>query len=154
VGLGFVLLLAGCGASTPKMNPAQAKTGIDRAYGTVFNFSSRKVASKAASIQNGSSLDRALADALSSSFASRATGARVDGVELQGTTSCNQDALPSPCALVTYDLLGPNGSTLLSHSKGYAVFTQGKWLVAKSTICGLLELFYEVSGHSGYPPGC
>jgi hypothetical protein len=150
----LLLLLAACGTNSPKMNPAKARGEIGRAYGTVFNFASKKVPPKASSIQNGSSLDEALTQALSSSFAKRATGARVDSVKLLRSKACSQDALPSPCALVTYDLLGPHGTTLLSHSSGYAVYLQGKWLVAKSTICGLLELFYEVSGRSGYPPGC
>jgi hypothetical protein len=61
----------------------------------------------------------------------------------------------SPCAKVTYDLLGPGGSPLFpTASSGYAVLSGGRWLVAKSTICGLLGLFFQASGRSGAPPGC
>jgi hypothetical protein len=38
--------------------------------------------------------------------------------------------------------------------QGYAVFVAGHWLVAKTTICGLLGLFYSASGKSGSPKGC
>jgi len=154
VGLGLMLLLAACGTSYPRMNPTKAKNEIEHAYGTVFNFSNKKVSSKTSSIQNGSSLEKALTQVLSSSLGKEATGARVDSVKLLASTACSQVPLPWPCALVTYDVLGPNGTTLLSRSSGYAVYAQGKWLVAKSTICGLLQLFYQETGRSGYPPGC
>lgn len=155
VALCTLLLLAACGSSSPKMSPATAKADISRSYAAVFNFSNKSVSAKTSVIENGSSLKKAIAQALSSSLAKTATGAQVVSVKLLGATACSQAALPSPCAVVTYNLLGTNRKPLFTTpSSGYAVFVSGKWLVAKSTICGLLELFYSASGRSGTPPGC
>ena len=63
-------------------------------------------------------------------------------------------ALPDPCAHVNYDIHGPGGTAILPGNNGYAVYTNGKWLVAKTTICTLLGLFYTASGKTGTPPGC
>jgi len=155
VGLGLVLLLAACGSSTAEMNPGTAKTDIGRAYGTLFNFTNKSVPAKTSVIENGSSLEKALSQALGSSLAKSATGARVDRVQLLARSACSQVPLASPCAKVSYDILGSSNKPLFSTpSTGYAVFLSGKWLVAKSTICGLLGLFYSTSGQSGSPPGC
>lgn len=153
--LGLAVVLASCATSTSTMNPATAKTQIGHAYSTLFNFSNKNVSAKVSLIQNGSSVERALSEALSSSLAKSATGARVDAVQLLGASDCSQDALPAPCARVTYDLLGAGGAPLFTTpSSGYAVYLGGRWLVAKSTICSLLGLFYSASGRSGSPPGC
>ena len=62
--------------------------------------------------------------------------------------------MPSPCAKVTYSILGQGGSALLGGETGYAVYVNGKWLVAKPTVCSLLGLFYEATGKTGSPQGC
>ena len=46
------------------------------------------------------------------------------------------------------------GAAILPGNNGYAVFTDGQWLVAKVTICTLLGLFYTTEGKTGTPPGC
>jgi len=149
----LALLLTGCGASTPTQ--ASAKQGISRVYDSLFNFTNKNLSVKLADIQNGSSLKTAISQALSSSLAHEATGARVDTVKLLSTSTCSQEMLSSPCAEVTYDLLGTTGQPLFTTpSSGYAVYVSGNWLVAKATICSLLELFYSASGRSGSPPGC
>jgi len=46
------------------------------------------------------------------------------------------------------------GTAILPGNTGYAVLSNGKWLVAKTTICTLLGLFYTAEGKQGSPPGC
>lgn len=137
------------------MKPSEAKAEIEHAYSTLFNFANHNVSTKTAVIQNGSALRAALKQALSSSLAKKATGAEVITVKVLSAEQCQEAALVSPCAMVTYNLLGPMHVPLFSTpSSGYAVYVNGRWLVAKATICGLLELFYSASGHAGVPSGC
>ena len=51
---------------------------------------------------------------------------------------------------MTYDILSPTKTAVLSGAAGVAVYQHGHWLVGKTTICTLLEL--ENSGT--VPPGC
>lgn len=147
------LLLAACSSGPP--SAAQSRRDIDHAYGTLFDFADHSVTAKTAVVQDGASLRRALSDALSSSLAAKAVGASVVGVDLRSASGCRDAALPSPCAEVTYNLLGTGNRPLFATpSSGYAVYVDGHWLVAKATICGLLELYYSASGHAGTPPGC
>ena len=153
--VGVALLGAACGSSPARVSPAKADAAIGHAFSTLFDFSNHSVTAKTAVVQDGGTLHTAIAEALSSSLAKQAAGAKVSAVRLLSKTSCTQAAVPSPCAKVTYDLLGPSGTPLFATpSIGYAVEVGGHWLVAKSTICGLLELFYSISGHHGQPPGC
>jgi hypothetical protein len=153
--LGLALGTAACSSGPAEIEPAQADAAVSHAFTTLFNFRDHSVDAKTAVVQDGDTLHTAIAEALSSSLAKQATGARVSAVRLLSKSSCTQAALRSPCAKVTYDLLGPSGKPLFTTpSLGYAVDVDGRWLVAKSTICGLLELFYSVSGHHGVPPGC
>jgi len=157
----FSLLLGACGAGavpstkTANTKTAKAKAEIEHGYSTLFNFANHSVSAKTAVIENGSSLRVALEQALSSSLAKQAAGAEVIAVRLLSAEQCKQAALVSPCAMVTYNLLGPTHAPLFTTpSSGYAVDVKGRWLVAKATICGLLELFYSTSGHKGVPSGC
>lgn len=152
----LAVLAGACGSGGPaQMDPAKAKAAIGRAYATLFNFANRDVEAKTAVIQDGSSLRTAITQALSSPLAKKATGAKVSAVQLLSATRCGEAALPSPCARVTYDLLGPSARPLFTTpSTGYAVHVRDRWLVAKSTICALLGLFYSASGQQGQPPGC
>lgn len=162
----FALVLAACGSSSSPpattkpatattVNAAAAKASISKAYDTLFDFTNSSVSDKTAVIEDGASLERALTEALGSSLAKSATGANVVSVTLLSSAQCSEAAVAAPCAKVTYDLLGPNGTPLLSgHSTGYAIESDGSWLVAKSTICSLLTLFYSTEGKSGSPPGC
>ena len=153
-----VLALGGCGSGgTPPTTTtaAMATADVGRAYDTLFDFADTSVSAKTAVIQDGATLRAALTQALSSSLAKSATGARVDDVTLLDGGACRSLPLPSPCAKVTYDLLGANAQPLFpTPSTGYALSVGGHWLVAKSTICSLLGLFYSASGRSGTPPGC
>jgi hypothetical protein len=147
---------AACSSSPSAVtfNHTQAKTDIGNAYDTLFHFSSGTLASKEAVIQNGTTLAAAMNQALHSSEAGAAGGAKVDSVTFLSATQCTAKSLPSPCAHVVYDILGPSGTAILPNNNGYSVLTNGKWLVAKTTICTLLGLFYTAEGKTGSPPGC
>jgi len=153
--LALGLLLAACGSTPVQTSPAQIEAAVGHAYATLFDFADHDIAVKTAVIENGSTLRGALTQALSSSLAKRATGAKVSKVQLLSASACRQAAMTSPCARVTYNLLSTAHTPLFATpSIGYAVSVGGHWLVAKSTICGLLSLFYSTSGRSGSPPGC
>jgi hypothetical protein len=143
--------------TTPTTTPpgASAATAeITQAYQTLFDFADPSVADKVAVVQNGASIETALSQALSSSLASSAAGANIDAVSFLDASACTQVNLPSPCAQVTYDILGPDGTAILPNNQGYAVSINGTWLVATNTICELLGLFYQAAGMTGTPPGC
>jgi hypothetical protein len=143
--------------TTVTVNAATAPADIAQVYDTLFHFSSGTVASKEAVIQNGTSIKSSLNEALASSLAASAAGTKVNSTNLLTATQCGHlspKALPYPCAHVNYDILGTSGAAILPGNNGYAVFVGGHWLVAKTTICTLLGLFYTASGKSGTPPGC
>jgi len=150
----LALTAAACGSSTPTFDKAQAKTDISSAYDSLFHFKTGTLASKEAVIQNGPSLAGAMGQALASSEASASDGATVDSVDFLSTAACSKQSLPNPCAKVKYDILGTGGTAILPGNTGYAVLSNGKWLVAKTTICTLLGLFYTAEGKQGSPPGC
>ncbi len=149
------IVVSACGSGPSQTQPARAKAAIGRAYATLFDFANHSVKAKTALIQDGSALRTALREALSSSLAKEAAGAKVSAVHLLSKSGCDDAALPSPCAEVTYNLLSPSHKPLFaSPSSGYGVLVHDRWLVAKSTICGLLGLFWSASGRHGEPPGC
>jgi hypothetical protein len=88
--------------------------------------------------------------ALGSNLAKAAGGASVSSVSIEHGSACKNEFLPSPCAKVTYDILSPKNTVLLPNSGGLAIYEKARWVVAKVTICTLLEL--EDAG--AVPPGC
>ncbi len=148
------LAASACSSGTASFNKTTAKTDISNNYDSLFHFTTGSVASKEAVIQDGSSLKKAMAQALASSEASAAHGAKVDSVDFLSSAGCTKESLPNPCAKIKYDILGTGGSAILAGNTGYSVMINGKWLVAKTTICTLLGLFYTAEGKSGSPPGC
>lgn len=140
--------------TTQAPNPATAPTDIAASYTTLFSFTDKSVAGKVAVIQNGAQIQSSLEQALASPLSSSTNGAKVDSTTILTASQCSTQHLPSPCARVVYDLLGASGSPVLANQTGYAVYDNGKWLVAKVTICGLLQLFYSAEQKSGSPPGC
>jgi len=147
---------AACGSSTstPTVNKATAGGDINTAYKTVFDLANPSLNPKIAAIQDGSSIQTAFNQALTSSLAKSSAGAKLDSYTLLSSAKCTSASVPSPCAKVVYDIDGPTGTAILPNSQGYAVFVNGKWLVAKATICGLLGLFKQASGQTGTPQGC
>jgi hypothetical protein len=140
--------------TTTTAGPTTPSGEITQAYRTLFDFADPSVADKVAVIQNGASIETTLSQALSSSLGSSATGANVNDISFLDSGTCTQDNLPSPCAQVTYDILGQGGTVILPNNNGFAVSVNGTWLVATNTVCGLLGLFYQAEGKTGTPPGC
>lgn len=160
--LATAALAAACSSSSPPatttttkpVDTATAQADIGAAYNTLFNFSVNSTTEKLAVVQDGAQVKTALTQALASPLAKGSGGARVDNSLILYGEGCSSQKLPSPCAKVTYDILGTSGTPSLAGQTGYAVYSNGSWLVAKATICGLLDLFYQASGKSGSPPGC
>jgi hypothetical protein len=69
------------------------------------------------------------------------TGALVESITLYfAGTPCSNELLSPPCGKVSYEILGVKHTPLLAASIGWAIYSGGRWLVAKATICGLLSL--------------
>jgi hypothetical protein len=158
--LSLVTALAACGSSGPSApgttgttEPASgqgAVAAVTAAYSTLFDLANPAVDPKVAVVQDGGSLRSTLSAELHSSLAKLAKGATVTAVQVQSASDCAGQGLPSVCATVDYNILSAAGKPLFpAASKGYAVYSGGKWLVAKETICGLLSL-----AGSGAPAGC
>jgi len=130
-----------------------ASAEITQAFETLFDPNS-SIADKVAVIQGGASIETALNDAFSSSIASSEGGATVDSITFPDDSGCAQAGLSSPCAAVTYDILGTGGTPILPGNRGFAVQVDGSWLIATNTVCNLLGLFYSAEGKTGTPPGC
>lgn len=115
-------------------------TDIEHAYSTLFDLANPAISPKLLVVQDGSALTKAFTVALHSALAKEAAGAKVDTIKIEQGATCTKEFLPSPCAAVTYDILGPSGKPVLTGSSGGAVYLRSRWLVAKSTICTLLTL--------------
>jgi len=145
-----VAMLATSCSSGPSLPPAaMAKSQITKAYDDFFKLAFKNVRVKMAATQNGPTLLNPV-----SPLAGGVSGARVDSVKIVSDTTCTQKDVPTPCASVSFDLLRSKDSPVLSGLTGYATYSTGKWLVAKATVCGLVETLYSVEGNSRTPPGC
>jgi hypothetical protein len=149
---GVALVAGACSSSAP--TAAQAKAPITQAYNKLFNFSDKSLTDKEAVVEDGKSLGAALEQGLTSPLASGVAGATVSSVKILDDATCNAKKVATPCATVAYSIVASNGTPVLAGQTGYATYATGKWLVAKVTICGLLDSLYSVTGHSGTPPGC
>jgi hypothetical protein len=136
------------GGSTP--SPAMSKADIKKAYMTLFDLANPSIAPKLAVVQDGQALKATMTKELHSALAKKAGGAKVQSIKLRSGSACQTEALPSPCALVTYTIVSPTNKPLLASAKGFAVYVSSKWLVSKSTICTLLQL---ANGNKP-PAGC
>jgi len=125
-------------------------TQIKHAYSTLFDLSNPAVTPKLGVVQDGTTLKAAFTAAIHSALAKEAGGAKVLSVKVEQGPACTNDVLPSPCAAVVYDILSPTRQVVLSGSAGSAVYENGHWLVAKTTICSLLTL--DNGGKT--PAGC
>ncbi|MHB8262376.1 MAG: hypothetical protein ACYDGY_01315 [Acidimicrobiales bacterium] len=153
-------LLAACSSSKPATTPpvkapnaAATRKEVAAAYASFFNLHNPSLSAKIDAIQDGNTLRKAVSAAMSSSLAKAAAGAKVSSVTPYTKTQCANTGLVYPCAKTDYAILSPSGQTL-SSGAGYAVYIDGKWLVAKSTVCGLLSLFSEYSKPKAPVSGC
>jgi hypothetical protein len=145
---------AGASSMTTATKAQSATKAIEAAYATLFNLSNKNLAPKLAAVQSGAALQQALTVALASPLAASASGAKVQSVTKLSSSACAAAGLSSPCAKLTYSIQAKSGPALESGLKGYAVQVGGTWVVAKTTLCSLLSLFYEAEHQSGTPPGC
>lgn len=129
---------------------ATSKADVAKAYSVLFDLANPAIAPKLAVVQDGAELKSAFTTALKSPLAKSAAGASVSKVTIEQGSSCKNEILPSPCAKVVYDILSPGGKVLLPNAAGLAIYQKARWLVARVTICTLLEL--ESPGTT--PPGC
>jgi hypothetical protein len=156
---GTAIVAAACSSSssssstTPPPNPATAQAAIQTVYNNFFNLANKNVDKTVAAIQGGSNLRPAINEAFASSLSNSATGATVTSATILSSADCKTAGVPTPCAKVSYNILGPGGQVLLN-SGGYAVYVNGQWLVAHTTVCGLFQLLYQTEQKSGTPPGC
>ncbi len=153
-------LLAACSSSKPATTPAAkvpsaavTRKEVTEAYQSFFDLHNPSLTTKIDAIQDGKTLQNAVSTAMSSSLAKSAAGAKVSSVTPYTKAQCANTGLIFPCAKTAYTILSPNGQTLTSGA-GYAVYTGGRWLVAKSTVCGLLSLFSEYSKSKAPVSGC
>lgn len=138
----------GTSAELPPL--AISRTGISTSFSVLFDLADASVAPKLAVVQDGPALSGAFAAAIRSPLAKLAGGAKVVAVTIEPVSGCSAELLPSPCAKVVYDILSPAGKVLLAKAVGFAIYQSGKWLVAKITICTLLEL----DNGGKVPAGC
>jgi len=152
---GLAVASAACGSSTPAAPSVAASRGpVTTVYQNLFDFSAHHtLAEMESDIQGGTALKTALEQGASSSLASGVSGATINSLSIPQSSACSAQKVPAPCAKVNFDIMA--GSTaVLSDETGYASYSTGKWLVAKITICTLLDAMYSVEGNSGTPPGC
>ena len=129
-------------------------TAINQSFDTLFDFANGSITDKLAVVEDGANLRQAMTEALSTSFTAAATGARVDTSAMLSTSACARLSLTAHCAAVTYDAVGAKNAVLVPSSQGYVESINRRWLIAKVTVCGLFELFYQASAKTGTPPGC
>jgi hypothetical protein len=123
---------AGCGSSGGQ-SATSSKTEITTRWESFWGGKG-----SSADLQDGPTLQAAYTQ-LSASPQAKGTSAKVHDVVLLTSGDCKAQGIPSPCAKVTYDILG-GGQVLLPGSTGFSVKLNGKWLVAKRTFCDLALL--------------
>ncbi|HEX4540625.1 MAG TPA: hypothetical protein VH112_10310 [Acidimicrobiales bacterium] len=144
---GMAVVVAACGggsssssSTTTTQSPAQATAVITTNWTAFFNGGNPDNNSKLLLLQNNSKLrDQFFKNYANPSAA--VTAAKVTNVSVLPASQCQQAALTSPCAKVSYDLVNRStGAPLLAGQTGYAVFQNGKWLVSQNTFCALISL--------------
>lgn len=134
------------GSSTPassggSFDTASAASAVKATWTTFFSKTT-PIAQREALVQNGSAMAGAMQAFAASPLTSEVT-ASVSGV-----------TFPSPTkADVTYSI-SLNGQVVENAMAGNAVYQGGKWLVADTTLCGLLQLAESQSGSTAAIPGC
>lgn len=122
-------------SGTAPANPAAATAEIKKLYGTFFSASPAKAATL---LEDGSHLGKAIKVANKLANGGTESG-KAKKVTFTGPTS----------AQVLY-ALSINHHVVLPNATGKAVLVNGKWVVAKTTFCGLVGL-----GEPGKKiPGC
>ena len=128
-------------SQTGTFNTATATQQVTQTWETFFSKDT-PLQQKAALLENGSKLAAAL-----QAFGANPTVGKV-------TADVKSVTFPSPTkANVTYSI-SLNGRVVESDLTGNAVYQNGKWLVADTTLCGLLQLAAGQFGTTVPIPGC
>lgn len=134
------------GSTTPAtsggtFNTASAAAEVKQTW-TQFFSKTTPIAQKEALLQNGQAMAGAMQAFSSNAMVSEVT-ANVSDVTFPSADKAD----------VTYSIL-LNGQVVENSMAGNAVYQDGKWLVADTTLCGLLQLAESQSGSSAAVPGC
>jgi hypothetical protein len=146
-------LLAGCGSSSPSSNSsstptvasfdtASASTAVKQTWTTFFSKAT-PIAQKQTLLQDGTTTFAPAVQAFASNPMVGEVTANVQSVTFSSPTEAD----------VTYSIsLG--GQVVENSMAGKAVYQDGKWLVADTTLCGLLQLAASQTGSAAPIPGC
>lgn len=123
-------------SATPTFDSAAATQQVTQNWQAFFSKST-PLAQKAQYLQNGSQMSATIQNFASNPLVGQVS-AKVDSVKFSSPTQ----------ATVTYDIIGPTGTALLSGTTGQATEQNGTWVVSDSSLCSLLSLT------GGSIPGC
>ncbi len=128
------------GKTTTTLNQAAATTEITNNWETYFNGANKDYAARQALMQNASKY-KDLWNKLNTNASAANTAASVKSVTFPDSATCQSTVQVPVCAKVSYDLINTqNQQPLLAGQTGYAVYVDGKWLVAANTFCALAAL--------------
>jgi len=146
--------LAACSSSTSGSNTpspttagssfdtASATTAVKQTWTTFFSKTT-PIAQKETLLQNGTSTMSSAVQAFAANPMVGEVTADVKSVSFPSSTKAD----------VTYSI-SLSGQVVENEMAGNAVYQGGKWLVADTTLCGLLQLAQSESGSSAAIPGC
>jgi hypothetical protein len=128
-------------SSSGTFDTASAASAVKTTWTTFFSKST-PIAQREALVENGTAMSGAMTAFASSPLTSEVT-ASVSNVTFPSSTKAD----------VTYSI-SLNGQVVENAMAGNAVYQGGEWLVADTTLCGLLQLAESQSGSSAAIPGC
>jgi hypothetical protein len=136
------------GSNTPSptagrtFDSAGATTAVKQTWTTFFSKNT-PIAQKETLLQNGTSTMASAVQAFASNSMVGEVTADVQNVSFPSSVKAD----------VTYSI-SLSGQVVENAMAGNAVYQDGKWLVADTTLCGLLQLAESQSGSTAAIPGC
>lgn len=147
--------LTACGSSSPSSSSSSSPTGASGTFDTAsattavkqtwtsFFSKDTPLAQKETLLQDGTT-----------TFAPAVQAFATNPMVGQVTATVESVTFPSPTkADVTYSI-SLAGQVVENSMSGVAVYENGKWVVADTTLCGLLQLAESQTGSSAPIPGC
>jgi hypothetical protein len=111
---------------------------VRSAFESFFNGSDRSVDKKVALLQDGEKYRQMLVDA-DADARSQQLRAQIRSVRFPANAECAQAGVPSPCAIVNFDLLLGGFPALAGHD-GLAVKVAGAWKVSAKAWCDVVAI--------------
>jgi hypothetical protein len=121
-------------ASTAPTDEAQVRS----AFEAFFNGADRNVDKKVALLQDGEKYRQMLVDA-DADARSQQLRAQIRSVRFPANADCTPAGVPSPCAIVNFDLLLGGFPALAAHD-GPAVKISGAWKVSAKAWCDVVAI--------------